>query len=43
VAEDGATYLENARAILAGLAEYKRAWDQRARAAAETPTVTRTR
>ena len=34
---------EIARAILAGLAEYKRAWDQRARAAAETPTVTRTR
>jgi N-acetylmuramoyl-L-alanine amidase len=35
---------EIARAIFAGLAEYKRAWDQRARAAAETtPTVTRTR
>jgi N-acetylmuramoyl-L-alanine amidase len=34
---------EIARAILAGLAEYKRAWDQRVRAAAETPSVTRTR
>lgn len=34
---------EIARAIFAGLAEYKRAWDQRARAATETPTVTRTR
>src|SRR5262247_72490 len=34
---------EIARAILAGLAEYKRNWDQRARAAAETPAVTRTR
>jgi N-acetylmuramoyl-L-alanine amidase len=34
---------EIARAIFAGLAEYKRAWDQRARAAADTPTVTRTR
>ncbi len=34
---------EIARAILAGLAEYKRAWDQRARAAAETPAITRTR
>ncbi len=34
---------EIARAIFAGLAEYKRAWDQRARAAAETPAVTRTR
>ena len=34
---------EIARAIFSGLAEYKRAWDQRARASAETPTVTRTR
>jgi N-acetylmuramoyl-L-alanine amidase len=34
---------EIARAIFAGLAEYKRAWDQRARAAAGTPAVTRTR
>ena len=34
---------EIARAILGGLAEYKRAWDQRARAAAATPTVARTR
>jgi len=34
---------EIARAIFAGLTEYKRAWDQRARAATETPTVTRTR
>ncbi|MGH7303093.1 MAG: N-acetylmuramoyl-L-alanine amidase [Candidatus Rokuibacteriota bacterium] len=34
---------EIARAIFAGLAEYKRAWDQRARAAAKTPTVTRAR
>src|SRR5213593_1232721 len=34
---------EIARAIFAGLAEYKRTWDQRARAAAETPRVTRTR
>jgi len=34
---------EIARAIYAGLAEYKRTWDQRARAAAETPAVTRTR
>ncbi len=34
---------EIARAIYAGLAEYKRAWDQRARASAETPAVTRTR
>jgi len=34
---------EIARAIFAGLAEYKRAWDQRARAAAETPAVTRAR
>jgi len=34
---------EIARAVFAGLAEYKRAWDQRARAAAETPTVTRKR
>jgi N-acetylmuramoyl-L-alanine amidase len=34
---------EIARAIVAGLAEYKRNWDQRARAAAETPAVTRTR
>jgi N-acetylmuramoyl-L-alanine amidase len=34
---------EIARAILGGLAEYKRAWDQRARAAAATPAVTRTR
>src|SRR5438094_4506548 len=34
---------ELARAIFAGLAEYKRTWDQRARAAAETPTVTRKR
>src|SRR6266850_2450944 len=34
---------EIARAILAGLAEYKRAWDQRVRAAAETPSVTRAR
>ena len=35
---------EIARAIFAGLAEYKRAWDQRARAAAgRTPAVTRTR
>src|SRR5262252_4870903 len=34
---------EIARAIFAGLAEYKRNWDQRARAAAETPAVTRTR
>ena len=34
---------EIARAIFAGLAEYKRAWDQRARAAVEAPTVTRNR
>jgi len=34
---------EISRAIFAGLAEYKRNWDQRARAAAETPAVTRTR
>ena len=34
---------EIARAIFAGLAEYKRNWDQRARASAETPAVTRTR
>src|SRR5438093_998731 len=34
---------EIARAIFAGLAEYKRTWDQRARAAAETRAVTRTR
>jgi len=34
---------EIARAVVAGLAEYKRNWDQRARAAAETPAVTRTR
>jgi N-acetylmuramoyl-L-alanine amidase len=34
---------EIARAIFAGLVEYKRAWDQRARAAAQTPTVTRSR
>src|SRR5215813_5783409 len=34
---------EIARAIAAGLAEYKRNWDQRARAAAETPAVTRSR
>jgi len=34
---------EIARAILAGLAEYKRAWDQRARAAAEPPSMTRAR
>ena len=34
---------EIARAIFAGLAEYKRTWDQRARAAADTPAVTRTR
>jgi N-acetylmuramoyl-L-alanine amidase len=34
---------EIARAIFVGVAEYKRAWDQRARAAADTPTVTRTR
>src|SRR6266478_743712 len=34
---------EIARAIFAGLTEFKRAWDQRARAATETPTVTRTR
>jgi len=34
---------EIARAIFSGLAEYKRAWDQRARASAETPAVSRTR
>ena len=34
---------EIARAILAGLAEYKRNWDQRARAAIDSPTATRTR
>jgi len=34
---------EIARAIFAGLAEYKRAWDQRARAAVESPSLTRTR
>src|SRR5213080_5021415 len=34
---------EIARAIFAGLAEYKRTWHQRARAAAETRAVTRTR
>jgi N-acetylmuramoyl-L-alanine amidase len=34
---------EIARAIVSGLAEYKRAWDHRARASAATPTVTRTR
>jgi N-acetylmuramoyl-L-alanine amidase len=34
---------EIARAILAGLAEYKRAWDQRARATAEPPSTTRAR
>jgi N-acetylmuramoyl-L-alanine amidase len=34
---------EIARAIFTGLAEYKRAWDQRARSAAESPSVTRTR
>jgi len=34
---------EIARAIAAGLAEYKSNWDQRARAAAETPAVTRSR
>src|SRR5262245_11973923 len=34
---------EIARAIASGLAEYKRNWDQRARAAAETPAVTRSR
>ena len=34
---------EIARAIFAGLAEYKRAWDQRSRAAVESPSLTRTR
>jgi N-acetylmuramoyl-L-alanine amidase len=34
---------EIARAIFAGLVEYKRAWDQRARAAAEPAPVTRVR
>src|SRR5215470_1230641 len=34
---------EIARANLGGITEYKRAWDQRARAAAATPTVARTR
>jgi N-acetylmuramoyl-L-alanine amidase len=34
---------EIARSIFGGLAEYKRLWDQRARAAASTPAVTRTR
>ena len=34
---------EIARAIYAGLVEYKRAWDQRARAAAEPSPVTRVR
>ncbi len=34
---------EIARAIFAGLAEYKRTWDQRMRATAKTPAVTRTR
>jgi len=34
---------EIARAIFAGLTEYKRTWDQRARAAADTPAITRTR
>ena len=34
---------EIARAIAAGLAEYKRNWDQRARASAERPTITRSR
>jgi N-acetylmuramoyl-L-alanine amidase len=34
---------EIARAIFSGLAEYKRTWDQRARASAATPAVTRTR
>src|SRR6185503_7726227 len=34
---------EIARAIFSGLAEYKRAWDQRARAAVDAPTATRTR
>jgi N-acetylmuramoyl-L-alanine amidase len=34
---------EIARAIYAGLAEYRRTWDQRARAAAATPAATRTR
>ena len=34
---------EIARAIFTGLTEYKRAWDQRARSAAESPSVTRTR
>jgi N-acetylmuramoyl-L-alanine amidase len=34
---------EIARAILGGITEYKRAWDQRARASAAPPTVVRTR
>jgi N-acetylmuramoyl-L-alanine amidase len=34
---------EIARAIFAGLAEYKRTWDQRVRATAKTPAITRTR
>jgi N-acetylmuramoyl-L-alanine amidase len=34
---------EIARAIYAGLAEYKRTWDQRARAATQSPAVSRTR
>jgi len=34
---------EIARAIVAGLAEYKRHWDQRARAASDGPSVTRAR
>jgi N-acetylmuramoyl-L-alanine amidase len=34
---------EIARAIFTGLAEYKRAWDQRARANAEPPSMTRAR
>jgi len=34
---------EIARAIVGGLAEYKRSWDQRVRASAGTPAVTRAR
>jgi N-acetylmuramoyl-L-alanine amidase len=34
---------EIARAVIAGLAEYKRTWDLRVRAAADAPSVTRTR
>jgi N-acetylmuramoyl-L-alanine amidase len=41
--KDGRYRDEIARAIFAGLAEYKRHWDQRTRAAGDGPSVTRAR